>query len=323
MAFVAFARQSCDLAVIEVGLGGRFDATNVIAPIVSVITRIDLEHTAVLGPTHADIAWQKAGIMQPTMPTVSSPQVPAAAAVIAAIAAEIDSPLFMAERDWTWEGSWSSFTATGPWGTRSDLRLGIPGPHQIENACTAIAALHLVSARGISVPERAVRAGLAETRWPGRFEHIRHEGRDVVLDGAHTPAAAAALLRTWREMFDETTATVILGMGSDKDPRAFLTALATLIGRLIATRSRSPRAIDPEDIADAAKCLGIASEIQPTVAAALDHALSKQSGPILVTGSLFVAGEAREALGLATPDLDWEALNTRVQSPASPGQNRA
>jgi dihydrofolate synthase/folylpolyglutamate synthase len=323
MAFLAFSRHSCDLAVVEVGLGGRFDATNVIAPIVSVITRIDLEHTAVLGPTHAAIAWQKAGIMQPTVPAVSSPQVPAAAAVLTSAAAEIGSPLFMAERDWTWAGSWSSFTATGPWGTWPGLRLGVAGPHQIENACTAIAALHVVAGRGIPVPEAAVRAGLAETRWPGRFEHLRRHDRDIVLDGAHTPAAAAALLRTWRETFAGTAATVILGMGSDKDPRAFLAVLAPLVNRLIATRSRSPRAIDPKDIADAAGCLGIACEIQPTVAAALDRAEADQTGPLLVTGSLFVAGEAREALGLAAPDLDWEALNTRVQSPTPNCQNRA
>jgi dihydrofolate synthase/folylpolyglutamate synthase len=175
MAFNAFARCGCELAVIEVGLGGRYDATNVIDPTVSVITRIDLEHTAVLGPTYADIARQKAGIMRHGVPSVSSPQVPAAAMTIIEAAAEVGSPLQLGGRDWSWDGTWRSFEAKGPWGTLSHLALGIPGPHQVENACTALAALHIVDAAGIRVPEDSISAGLATARWPGRFERITVE----------------------------------------------------------------------------------------------------------------------------------------------------
>jgi dihydrofolate synthase/folylpolyglutamate synthase len=154
MALNAFARRGCQLAVIEVGLGGRYDSTNVIDPIVSVVTRIDLEHTAVLGPTRADIAWQKAGILRRGVHAVSSPQEPTAQEMIIRVAAEVGSPLRIGGRDWTWSGNWRSFRATGPWGTLSHLSLGIPGSHQVENACTAIAALHVVDAAGIRVPER-------------------------------------------------------------------------------------------------------------------------------------------------------------------------
>ena len=178
MALNAFPRRGCQLAVIEVGLGGRYDSTNVIDPIVSVITRIDLEHTAVLGPTYADIAWQKAGILRRGVPSVSSPQVPAAAKTIVDAAAEVGSPLQMAGRDWSWNGTWRSFEAKGPWGTLSSLALGIRGAHQVENACTALAALHVLDAgrnscaRGID-PHRA---GIRELARTLRADHGRDPG---------------------------------------------------------------------------------------------------------------------------------------------------
>src|SRR5687767_13362077 len=220
MAFNAFARRGCQLAVIEVGLGGRYDSTNVIDPIVSVITRIDLEHTAVLGPTLAEIAWQKAGILRRSVPSVSSPQVPAAQETIVRAAAEVGSPLQIGGRDWTWKGSWHSFEATGPWGSLPHLAVGIPGPHQVENACTALAALRVVDAAGIHLPEASIRSGLATAHWPGRYERIVIGDRVFVFDGAHTTAAAAALVEAWRDDLGADPATVIVGMGADKDASA-------------------------------------------------------------------------------------------------------
>src|SRR5829696_3938601 len=282
MAFNAFLRGGCRLAVIEVGLGGRFDATNVIDSIVSVITRIDLEHTAVLGPTHADIAWQKAGILRHGVPAVSSPQVPAAAKTIAEAAAEVGSPLQIAGRDWSWDGTWRSFEAKGPWGSFAHLSLGIRGPHQVENACTALAALQIVDAAGIPVSEDSIRAGLASARWPGRFEQITFANRAVIFDGAHTPAAAEALVEAWRDSEGIDRATVVLGMGADKDAQAFLLALQPLIGHLIVTRADSPRAADADLIARAAAALGIPHEVQPSVSAAVDAAKARDHGPILI-----------------------------------------
>src|SRR5215212_7948848 len=246
MALNAFLRRGCELAVIEVGLGGRYDSTNVIDPLVSVITRIDLEHTAVLGPTYADIAWQKAGILRRGVPSVSSPQVSAAAKTIVETAAEVGSALQMAGRDWSWDGTWRSFETKGPWGTLSNIALGIRGAHQVENACTALAALHVVDVAGIRVPEESIRTGLAVASWPGRFERITDGTRVIVFDGAHTPAAAGALVEAWRDSEGSVGATVVLGMGADKDPHAFLTALRPLIDRLIVTRADSPRAANPD-----------------------------------------------------------------------------
>jgi dihydrofolate synthase/folylpolyglutamate synthase len=317
MAFNAFARLGCQLAVIEVGLGGRYDSTNVIHPIVSVITRIDLEHTAVLGPTLADIAWQKVGILRRGVPSVSNPQEPAARETIVRAAAEVGSPLQIGGRDWTWSGTWRSFEAKGPWGTWARLSVGIPGPHQVENACTALAALRVVDAAGIRVPEASIRTGLAATRWPGRFERIAIGDRDFVFDGAHTPAAAAALVEAWRNEVGAGSAAVVVGMGADKDAPAFLTALRPLIGHLIITRADSPRAASPEIIALAATALGIPHEVQRSVAAALDAASARDEGPVLTTGSLFVVGEGREAIGLAEPDHEWIALNRAAAAPVN------
>jgi dihydrofolate synthase/folylpolyglutamate synthase len=317
MAFNAFARRGCQLAVVEVGLGGRYDSTNVIDPIVSVITRIDLEHTAVLGPTHADIAWQKAGILRRGVPSVSSLQPPAAQETIARAAAEVGSPLQIGGRDWTWKGTFRSFEATGPWGTLTDLAVGIPGPHQVENACTALAALHVVDAAGIHLSEASIRAGLATARWPGRYERVAIGEQVFVFDGAHTPAAAVALVEAWRDDLGADPATAIVGMGADKDAGAFLAALRPLIGQLIITRADSPRAANPQLIAQAAAALGIPHEVQPSVAAALAVARARDRGPILITGSLFVVGEGREAVGLAEPDHEWLALNRAGSASAS------
>jgi dihydrofolate synthase/folylpolyglutamate synthase len=307
MAFLAFAQAQCGLAVIEVGLGGLLDATNVIDPLVTVITRIDYEHTAVLGNTLTEIALQKAGILRPGTPVVVSPQPPEAAVAIRQAAAEMNAPLLMGGVDWNWEGDWRSFTASGPWGTWADLRVGIAGPHQVENACTAIAALHVLGTLDLSIPEGSIRAGLRNARWPGRFERVQLNDQEIVLDGAHTPAAARALVETWRAEIGPEAGAAIVGMGSDKDIATFLTELKPVTSRIIATRASSPRAASPEAIAAAAAALGFAVQVAPDVASALH--LTRAESPLLVTGSLFVAGEAREALGMAEPDLEWAAIN--------------
>lgn len=309
MAFVSFASLDCDLNVIEVGLGGRYDATNVLAPLATVITRIDLEHTSVLGSTYGEIAYQKAGILRRSVPCLSSPQVEEAEKAIASEAEKLGAPLFIGGQDWTWRGGWRSFDASGPWGTWSDLSIGIAGAHQIENACTALAARHVLDSSGIAIPESAAREGLATARWPGRFEVISVGDRVVVLDGAHSPASAEATVTTWRDDFGLPNATIVFGTGADKNAPAVLQALQPIADRLFVTRSVSPRAAKPEDLSHIALQLGIPVETRQSVSEAIQSALESSANPILVTGSVFVAGEGREALGLAEPDLDWEQLN--------------
>ena len=307
MAFLAFADARCDLNVIEVGLGGRYDATNVLQPQLTVITRIDLEHTAVLGSTYREIAFQKAGILQRDVPCVASPQNAETAGEIARVAADVGAPLLIGERDWSWSGDWREFSADGPWGRWSNLGLGIPGDHQIENACTAIAAVYILDQAGIRIDAAATRIGLHEARWPGRFERIDVDGRPIVLDGAHTPAAARALAAAWRSEIGVQPATVIFGSGADKDLAGVLADLRPITKRLLLTQAASPRAADHGALAAAADLVGLPYRWEPSVRSALEFALAQDNSPVLVTGSLFVAAEAREVLGLAAPDPHWAA----------------
>ncbi len=305
MAFDQFAATSCDLAVVEVGLGGTYDATNVITPLVAAITRLDLEHMAVLGNTIEEIAAAKAGIIKPGRPVVVSPQPPEAAATIARIAGEQGSPLLMAGRDWHWTGDDLIFEATGPWGTYRDVRLGLAGEIQQENACTAMAALWTLAQEGTSIPEWAIREGLAAVRWPGRFERVSLPGGTrIVLDGAHTPVSAAALAATVGRLYPHHHAVLVVGSMSDKDPGSLIGPLAPIARGVVATRSRSARAVEPEALAEAARALGLAATAETTVAAAMERAttVAGPEGLVLVTGSLAIVAEAREWLGLAVPD---------------------
>ena len=302
MGFLAFARADCDIAVVEVGLGGRWDATNVVDPLVSVVTRIDLEHTAILGDTLAKIAAQKAAIIKPGRPAVVGPQPPEALEVFRARAAATASPLLVGGVDWQAAGTWRDLTLTGPWGTLDRLALALPGAHQAENAGTAVAACWVAAEAGLPVTTDAIRAGLAATRWPGRFERVEAGGRTLVLDGAHTPAAAAALAAAVAEEFPGLRATAVVGISRDKDALEILGALAPVLGRVVATRSANPRAAAAATVAAAARRLGLPTETAGTVAEALRAARPEPASPVLVTGSLFTVADAREALGLGVPD---------------------
>jgi dihydrofolate synthase/folylpolyglutamate synthase len=305
MALDAFAAAGCDLATIEVGLGGTLDSTNVVDPLVSVITALDLEHTAVLGDTIEEIAAQKAGIIKPGRPVAVSPQSPAALAVISRIAEENGSEMLAGGRDWHVQGSWRGLAAGGPWGRLEDLRVGLAGPHQVENAGTALGALWLLRPTGIVVDESAIRAGLAKTTWPGRYERAVHpSGARVVLDGAHTPASAAALARTLAEDEPGRRAWIVLGMLRDKDPAAFASALQPVAAGFIATQANSPRAVPSAEIAAALSSTSAPIAHAATVAEAMAMAVDRagRSGLVVATGSLSIVAEAREALGLGTAD---------------------
>ncbi len=305
MAFDHFAHVRCDLAVVEVGLGGTYDATNVVSPLVSAITRLDLEHTAVLGNTIEEIAAAKAGIIKPGRPVVVSPQPPAAAATIARIAGERGSSLLMAGRDWHWTGDGPAFDATGSWGTYRAMKLGLIGEMQRENACTAIAGLWVLSQSGVSVPEPAIREGLAAVHWPGRFEEVSlSTGTRIILDGAHTPASTAALAATVRAVYPDQRVALVVGSMSDKDAASLIGPLAAITRRIVVTRSRSARAVDPASLVEAAHALGQTATVEENVAAAMARATTTAglTGMVLVTGSLAIVAEAREWLGLAVSD---------------------
>jgi dihydrofolate synthase/folylpolyglutamate synthase len=297
MALLHFREQGCDLAVVEVGLGGTLDATNVVDPAVAVITPLDYEHTAILGETMAEIAGNKAGIIKPARPVVSAAQPAEGMAVIEARAAELGAPLLVAGRDWRVIGSDRDFTAEGAWGAFRDLTAALPGPHQVDNAGLAIAAVHLLDP---AIDEGAVRAGLREARLPGRFEIVPlPEGRTAVLDGAHTPVAATALAVALRDRYPGHVVTAVIGMLRDKDPAQVIAPLLPVIDRWVVTAPASPRALPATALAATIEALGGSCEIARDVGAAVAAARAHADPVVVVTGSLTTVADARVALGLA------------------------
>jgi dihydrofolate synthase/folylpolyglutamate synthase len=224
--------------------------------------------------------------------------------VLERIAAECGSLLFLSGRDWQPSGTPANFDLVGPWGRYRDLRLSLLGQHQVENAATAVAACWALGERGLPVSEASVRAGLASVRWPGRLE-VARERPLVVIDAAHNVDSARHLATALRELFHWRRLTLILGIGSDKDVAGIVQTLAPLADHLIATASHHPRAAPAGRIAALARESrpSLTVDEAPSVEEALCRALAEAADDDVVcaAGSLYVAADAREALGLAAP----------------------
>jgi dihydrofolate synthase/folylpolyglutamate synthase len=295
-----FAREAVDVAVLEVGLGGRLDATTVGAPVVTAVTRIDLDHQEVLGTTLAAIAAEKAAIIRRGVAiAIASAQAPEAAQVLRARAEAVGVPLVMEGRELsvrvhTRDRSGQLIDCAGPGWRLEGLRLPLLGLYQPSNALVALAA-----ARALGVPDSAAREGLARARWPGRFEVLRARERTVVLDGAHNPAGAQALAASLAEWFGDTPVTLVFGALRDKDARGMLAALAPRARRLILTASSSPRAATPAGLRALLPAATVA-ELADSAAAALALAAREPRTPILcIAGSLSLLGDV---LRIATGD---------------------
>ena len=289
-----FAREAVDVAVLEVGLGGRLDATTVGTPAVTALARIDLDHQEVLGATLAAIAAEKAAIIRSGV-AVSAAQAPEAADVLVARAAAVGVPLLVEGRELSVrvrarDLDAQTLDAAGPGWRLEGLRMPLLGVYQPSNALVALAA-----ARTLGVRDAACREGLARARWPGRFEVLRARDRIVVLDGAHNPAGAAALAASLTEWFGDTPLTLVFGALRDKDAPGMLAALAPRARRLIFTASSSPRAARPEALRDAAPA-GAAVELADSAPEALALAAREPRTPILcVAGSLSLLGDVLRA----------------------------
>ncbi len=327
LAFLYFARQQVDIGVIEVGLGGRLDATNVIAPEVSVITSLSLDHTRLLGNTVADIAREKGGIIKPGVPVVSAPQQPEALAVLETIAAERDAPLTVVGQEWTWEAlqhdlerqtlairraNAASETALGGPDFDGVYTLSLLGEFQQENAAVAIATAAILYVDGHTWAAPAtVRAGLAQTQWPGRMEILQREP-PVVVDCAHNPYSAEMLAHSLKTWFPDTRWLLIFGASTDKDVPHVLQALLPLCERVWVTNSYHPRSTAPEALAAHCAALGKTADIVTgpprALAAALEHL--KPGLGIITAGSIFLVADVRAAWaqekGLSLPLGDWD-----------------
>jgi dihydrofolate synthase / folylpolyglutamate synthase len=312
--FLFFAREAVDVAVVEVGLGGRLDATNVITPLVSVITSLSLDHTELLGNTLAEIAGEKGGIIKPGVPVVTAPQAPEALARLQQIATEQHSPLVLVGRDYLFEVLASGPTgqtirvltplapAGGPARPLQPRTLTIPlaGAHQQENAVVALAALDVARSRFPALRDEAVAQGMANASWPGRLQLLDPPpgagGRPwapILLDSAHNPHSAQVLAQTLPATYAYRRLWLVLGITADKNVAGILEQLLPLADVAFVTRSSHPRAAEPEMLRQVAAEAGYRVTPYLTLMEAVTAALER-AGPedlICVTGSIFVVGD--------------------------------
>ena len=302
LSFLHFARQEVDAAVVEVGLGGRLDTTNVLTPQVAVLTPIGLEHTHILGDTLAAIAGEKAGIIKPGACVVSAPQEPEAAAVFKRRCQEQEATLLMAGRDFHWR-----VLDASPAGTHmrlrgfghdvEDIHVSLAGRHQAANAAVAVAVSLQLRQLGWAISDDHIRHGLASVQWEGRVEVI---GRQpwVVLDAAHTVESARCLADTLNELFDAERLFLVLGMATDKRIEEFVATLAPMSHKAIVTAFNSPRACKPQRLADEVRrhSVPVLLAETPEQALSMAHAAARPPDAICVTGSVLLLGEIKARL---------------------------
>ena len=308
LGFLYFDQRGVDAAVVEVGLGGRLDATNIVTPLVSVITSLSYDHMAVLGNTLAQIAGEKAGIIKEGVPVVSSPQKDEALVVLEKVTAERNAPLTLVGRDVTFEASEHSldgqslavspslFTRHSSLVTPESVILRIPllGAFQVVNAATAYAAL---KASGLSVPDAAIQKGFAEVKWPARFEVLRREP-PVILDSAHNVDSAQKLCQALDDYFPKRPVILIFGASEDKNVLGMFAEWKPYLDRILVTKADHPRALEPEQLLRLAQQAGVPAEAVSPVESALARALelsAKDRTIVLSAGSIFVTAEVRTA----------------------------
>ena len=323
MAFCCFAEDAVDVQVIEVGLGGRLDATNVLDAAVAVITSVSLDHTQVLGDTVGEIAADKAGIIKPGAIAVIAPQSPEALAPLLSACEKAGARPVLVGRDITWEplppsaGNLPHPAAARRQGLRVyglrhtyELELPLLGEYQQENAATAVAALEAVAeVQGLALPPDAVAAGLAAVAWPCRMEVLADRPL-VVADGAHNPYSVASLLRTLPGSLPHRRLLVVAGFSRDKNVAEMAGSLAAAAGTVFAAASRHPRSLPPDELAQLFRSCGAEAIPAATPAQALAQARSQatEDDLILATGSLFLAAEVREAALGIPPEVYPELL---------------
>jgi dihydrofolate synthase/folylpolyglutamate synthase len=306
--FLHFAREHLQVAAVEVGVGGLTDATNVLDPLVSIITPVSHDHTATLGTTLASIARHKAGILRPGRPAVLGVQPPEALSVIEAVAQSLRAPLVRVGREWCWrhgQNTNGGDVATMPFVIESltdpqfklEAQIPLLGDHQRDNATTAVAALHALNAMrsDLRVPANAMRRGLAHVEWPGRLQLLKSKPL-LVVDGAHNAASARAVAQALRMYFSFRHLFLVLGLSAGKDAAGVVTELTPLAQTVYVTRSQNERAADPGEL------LSLVQRRAPATRAfavldlptALQSAMSEADSDdlVLVTGSLFLVGEA-------------------------------
>lgn len=310
VAFVAFAEAQVETAVLEVGLGGRLDATNAVDPTIAVITSISYDHTQILGDTLTLIAREKAGIIRPGALVISAPQVDEAMDMIEEVCQSHQARLVVIDRDWQWKSitgnlEGQSFKVDG-----HSYWLPLIGEHQVVNAVTALAAIKgFVERTGLKVEAEAFKTGMANVTWLGRMEILNRQPY-LVADSAMNGDSAEKLGQTLCHYFPDQRKILIFGASGDHPIADMLKVLLPISDRVLLVASRHPRAEAPEKLAAVATAMGYNPQVMPDVPAALETALAEagQAGLVCVTGSLFLVADAREAWlrrsGLPLPPID-------------------
>ena len=304
-AFLYFAQEKVDIAVIEVGLGGRLDATNVVDPLVSVITSLSLDHMNVLGDTLEKIAGEKGGIIKPGRPVVVAHQKPEAAAVLKKIAKERQAPILFTDN--TYFASVTQHSLAGQEfeirkavennGRARASRFSLPllGEHQVQNALTAYATLKVLREAGLKISNSDIANGFATVSWPGRFEILQNDPL-VVIDSAHNLDSADKLAQTIRDYLPGRAVELVFGASEDKDVTGMLAALVPVIKSIMVTQSVHPRSYDAAQLGDVAQKFGLPVAVNPQLETALDQAYAslEMEGVLVITGSIFIAAGARQ-----------------------------
>ncbi|MFP3911005.1 MAG: bifunctional folylpolyglutamate synthase/dihydrofolate synthase [Desulfobacteraceae bacterium] len=293
MALIYFAREKTDLSILEVGMGGRLDATNVIVPMVCGIASIGMEHREFLGNRLTDIAREKAGIIKPGVDVVTSVSQPAVMDIVKAIALQKKAPLWRVGNEIRYRTTRKGFHYTGPHLRLEGLSLGLKGAFQSRNAALALGIVERLIQKGYAISAGDVRDGLAHTRWPGRMQVVSHAPL-IIVDGAHNPPAIRTLAASVRKGFTYERLILVIGVMADKDLYPVLKGIVPLADYTIYSRPVYARAAPPERLMATAAPLGKPGEIAATLPQALDRA-RKMAGThdmILVCGSLFTVGEA-------------------------------
>lgn len=302
-AFDLLARAGVETAVLEVGMGGRLDATVLAGPVLSIITNVSLEHTRFLGSDIASIAREKAGVLPGGGTLLAAESHPDAVKAFRTRAEETGGRLVELDR-WTrlapGEAGDGSFEVITGHRAHRDLRAALPARYQRRNAWLAVAAADLLDAMGVAVPARAVREGLASARWPGRFQLLEGPPR-LVLDGAHNPAACLALRESLNGAgFAPESTTLLVGILREKDAESMLRGILPAAGRVVTTRGLSPRFSDPWALAGAARPHAPAVEATASLGEGLARAreITPPGGAVCVTGSLYLVGDLMRELGM-------------------------
>jgi dihydrofolate synthase / folylpolyglutamate synthase len=305
MGLIHFAREQADISILEVGMGGRLDATNVIRPKVCVITNISLDHQGFLGSRIIDIAGEKAGIIKRGIDVVTAATQPAVLRLFGNVCRDRGAPLWRLGREIRTRIGDSTFNYYGLDQVLRGLDLALFGRHQYANAALALGATEVLRRKGFRISEEDMREGLKNARWPGRLHTVSWNPR-VVLDGAHNPAAMKSLIRSITREVNSGRLIVVLGIMADKDIPQIIRAVVPAADYVICTRPEYYRAAPPETLMKAALPLRKGGEVSPTLPEALKRArdVAESNDLILVTGSLFTVGEAMACLdpGAYRPD---------------------